>query len=819
MYVIAGRLCNLRGFGGTRVTGFALCRFSVWSYAAARQLRFIMKSPLLGMLAVLLGLEVLGAQNLVKNAGFEDGQTGWRVWSRKAGGLSATVDTQNVHSGKQSLRLEHTGAEDWSLEPALQVEVRPGDLVELECWLRLQGEGTASLCASTWDAQGKVVAWSEGDCSVRAVEGWQHLKTKIVASARVLRLQPRLIGYGPAIVVTDDYSASRAGSLFALRPAELPGTLVLSNQILEATFNTTNGVLAVLDRRSSRRWVQQPFSDDAVVKSAAVKPGRIEFSLFHGGSGLDLGGTLQLDGDRPELVMELSGQGALPRPIGFPHPFTGEPGDYLVVPMNEGISYPVDDPTIPPMHLIAYGGHGICMAFYGVTDGARGQMTILETPDDASIRIDRVGGGLAIAPLWDPQCGQFGYARRVRHVFFDQGGHVAMAKRYRAHAQATGLFKTLEEKRRANPNVDLLIGAVNVWCWDPDAVPLVKEMQAAGIERILWSNRQSPANLRALNDLGVLTSRYDIYQDVMAPTNFPRLRWIHPDWTTNAWPKDIIFDRRGEWIKGWGVEARDGGMIPCGVICDRQALPYARERIPAELAASPYRCRFIDTTTAAPWNECYHPDHPMTRSESRRAKMELLRYVSEDQKLVTGCETGHDASVPFLHYFEGMLSLGPYRVPDAGRRMAEIWNTVPEPVAKFQLGQRYRLPLWELVFHDCVVAQWYWGDYNNKLPALWTKRDLFNVLYGTPPMFMFNRKLWTENKERFAQSYRNTCPHVRKVGYQEMTDHRFLTPDREVQQTRFANGVTVTVNFGAAAYTMPTGPVIEPLGYRIDEAR
>ena len=31
---------------------------------------------------------------------------------------------------------------------------------------------------------------------------------------------------------------------------------------------------------------------------------------------------------------------------------------------------------------------------------------------------------------------------------------------------------------------------------------------------------------------------------------------------------------------------------------------------------------------------------------------------------------------------EGMLSLGPYRVPDAGRAMAEIVDDVPERVAK-----------------------------------------------------------------------------------------------------------------------------------------
>jgi hypothetical protein len=111
------------------------------------------------------------------------------------------------------------------------------------------------------------------------------------------------------------------------------------------------------------------------------------------------------------------------------------------------------------------------------------------------------------------------------------------------------------------------------------------------------------------------------------------------------------------------------------------------------------------------------------------------------------------------------------------------------------------------------VAQWYWGDYNNKLPALWDKRDLFNVLYGTPPMFMFNRALWERNKARFVQSYRTVCPLVRNVGYQEMTDHRFLTRDRRVQQTVFANGVTVTVNFGATDFSMPDGTVLRALGH------
>ncbi|MEI8192065.1 MAG: hypothetical protein WCI75_20330, partial [candidate division NC10 bacterium] len=64
--------------------------------------------------------------------------------------------------------------------------------------------------------------------------------------------------------------------------------------------------------------------------------------------------------------------------------------------------------------------------------------------------------------------------------------------------------------------------------------------------------------------------------------------------------------------------------------------------------------------------------------------MDLLRYVSGTCGLVCGSETGHDAAVPFVDYFEGMLSLGPYRVQDAGRDMMRPWNDVPEAVAKYR---------------------------------------------------------------------------------------------------------------------------------------
>jgi len=765
---------------------------------------------------IVVAAAVLGGSAGAASAAGGDPMAAWHaLWSREAGAGRAVADNEAAGAQVPVVRVEHTGTQDWSLTHRDRIPVAPGDLFVLSGWVRLSGHGSATLCATLYDEAGKPLEWVYGGRTVRASDDFQELRSRFAVPAGASVLVPRLIGTGPATVWFAGFAIRKIGTVAAMQGTNLPGQLRIENKALSVTFRPADGTFAVLDRRSGKTWRQNALRPGLVVTQALAGE-RMEFDWIDAQSGLAGAAVLSLEGDGPEVILALSAEGPLESPLAFPHPFTAAPPAYLVVPMNEGISYPVDDASIPPLHLVAYGGHGVCMAFWGVTDGGAGHMAIIETPDDASIRLVRQDGRLVVAPEWDPQKGRFGYERRLRYVFFDRGGHVAMCKRYREYAKKVGLLKTLAEKRAQNPNVDLLVGAVNVWSWDKDGPAVVRQMQAAGIERILWSNAQSPENLRAMNAMtGVLTSRYDIYQDVMDPAKFKDLQWVHGDWTTPGWPKDLMIGASGQWVKGWEVETKDGKMVPCGVLCDRQAPAYAEKRIPADLSDRPYRCRFIDTTTASPWRECYSPDHPMTRSESRKFKMDLLGLVSGKFKLVTGSETGHDASVPYVHYFEGMLSLGPYRVPDSGRAMQKIWTEVPPQVAKFQLGHAYRLPLWELVYHDCVVAQWYWGDYNNKLPSLWDKRDLFNVLYGTPPMFMFNRKLWEENRDRFVASYRATCPVARAVGYAEMTDHRFLAPDRSVQQTRFSSGVTVTVNFGNRAFRLADGTEIGAMGYHV----
>ncbi len=821
------------------------------------------------------------------------GQAG--CWSREPGAVTLSEDSTELFDGKPTRRVVSTGTLDWAVTPMSKpIPVLPGEVWELSCDVRVKGEGNAQIGVVEYD-NSEVVQWNYGEKATAqtngakphgqkdkvlppnkpisalptsnqepTLSGWTRLTSRFVVERSVTAIQPRFTGHGAGSFWFANYTAKRIDRL-AL-PTE-DKILTIENATIRGEFHTLNGALDVTDKRSGRVWRQNSINARHwVFRSRKVGQRTIAFDIFLSNVQNVVSCTFAIDENKPEILFTLDAADKS-QPfanLGYPYPFQPKPGDRIIVPMNEGISYPVEEPNIH-LSLVTYGGHGICMAFWGASRTGNGDealspnklsskiptsnqeptlsgvmedvfktpdnapesayMAIYETPDDARLEVRPFNtnetGLLSAGAVWESQKGALGMERKLRYIFFDGSdnvqAHVAICKRYREYVKQTGLWVPFDEKVRRNPALadgfDRLIGAVNVWYMGggKGKVQLVEDMQAAGIKRILWSAGGNEYEIKALNAMpGVLTSRYDIFQDIMDPSREPELPGWHGGWIKEAWPNDIMLDKRGVWIKGWPVTPKDKSKprIPCGVLCDSKAPEYARKRLTTELTSIPYKARFIDTTTASPWRECYSPNHPLTRTESKVWKMRLLGLMGKEFNLVCGSETGHDASVPYCDFYEGMMSLGPYRVPEAGRDMVRIWDEVPERVAKYQLGESYRLPLWELVYHDCTVSYWYWGDYNNKLPSLWDKRDLFNVLYGVPPMFMFTAKYWQEHKDRFVQSYQLGENVWRSAGRSEMTDHRILSPDRTVQQTIFANGTKVTVNFGSKDFKLPDGRII-----------
>jgi hypothetical protein len=652
-------------------------------------------------------------------------------------------------------------------------------------------------------------------------------------------------------------------------PATRVSTTVLENESLRISFASdpqagTGTRFDVFDKRSGRVWRQA----DAGVKASGFRLANdsATFDLTFPGNTNGFRAEVRLEPDRPEISVELLGRAdaELRSLLAYPPAFASAPGDRIIVPIGEGISYPAETEDAPLGSRPYYSGHGVTMAFFaamedkilptGEATGGAAYLAICETPDNSGIELLRASAPdcplLTVRPVWVAARGRFGDARRVRFVFFDGGGHVALCKRYRRSAQERGLVVPFAEKIQRNParreNLEKLFGAANVWVLSgafsdehknlydeatgnyrpsPETtrfmdaqLAIYRDMRTNGMDRLLIGAGADAEHVKAINA---------IYQDVMDPAQYANLTAVKNEWPKEAFPQDLRLDRDGSPAKGWQVPLknpviRDGktnAWISCTQLCDRQAPPYARKRIAEELKAKPYSCRFIDVTACSHWAECWSPAHPTTRSESRAYKAQLLALPGTEFNLVFGSETGHEAFVPMCDYFEGMMSLIVCRVPDAGRNMTRIWDEVPAEVAKYQTGEAYRLPLFELVFHGCVVSYWYWGDANNKLPALWGKRDLFNALYGVPPMYVVRPDNWARFRERIFASYRVAAPVAKLTAQSEMTGHRILTADRTVQQTVFADGVRVTVNFGKADYAMPDGFVLRSGTSRIEGAK
>lgn len=739
-----------------------------------------------------------------------------RAWSR----VARAAQLKKMADG--ALELRHSGEQDWSIHGVRPINVKPGDVFRISCASAalddVPNSNPFTLSAIARDGQGNVKSWSYGR---RSAAPGAAAVTEFMVPPNVTRIEPRVVGNGRAGVALRNLRVEFLGNRLAGCATSL-APLVAETDALKVTLDETG--LSVTDRRTGRVW--SPAGGRRLMAIRAERSGRaLRLTFVEPESMTEATAIVSPEPGRPEVLVTLVGEGALLGDVAFPQPFATRPGDRLVIPMNEGIGFPVEAAEGVPHRLCTYGGHGLCMAFFGVQDDATGAgyMGIVETADDASVVFapPTDGAPYAAGVSWEGQKGYFGYARRVRFVFLDRGGYVAMCKRYRKYAQAQGRFKSFAEKAKERPLVDRLLGTPNVWCWTGDKIGMAKKLKAAGIDRFLWSSGGDAKQVAALAAMdGVLVSRYDVYRDIYRPEQLKKLGWKSGT-NTDAWPEGAAWNSAdsNDWRKAWGVKAKDGTWTYCGCMCDAVSAKYCRRHVAKELSAIPYTTRFIDVSTAAAWDTCSNPAHPMTHGDSRRHRMDLLRLLGDEFGLVVGSETGHDAAVPYCDYFEGMLSLCHYRVPDSGRNIQQIWTNAPARVVKFQVGAAYRLPLWELVYHECVCAHWYWGDYNNKLPDLWHARDLFNVLYGTMGMYLFNERQWKEDQDKFVRSYRITSPVARATGYSEMLEHVVLAPDRLVQRTRFANGTVVTVNFGDRPWTSPEGETIPASDYRVSQSR
>lgn len=348
---------------------------------------------------------------------------------------------------------------------------------------------------------------------------------------------------------------------------------------------------------------------------------------------------------------------------------------------------------------------------------------------------------------------------------------------------------------------------------DGVSVKMMDRLHAAGLHR-LWLGLDSwggalnhPEAIRRAEALGYLVAPYDSYNSIHAPG--AKDTWETAQFDGHLW-------RTGPVVRADGT--KQPGFQQKGYILNAEAaFPYVKRRVLGLAAAVRFNSWFLDTDAFGQLYDDYSPLHPGTQTDDMRARIRRMEWIRDALRLPVGAEGGSAYAAPFLAYEQGVTVpsfgwgdpdlkdrnspyfLGAYYPPDGP---AVFLKPVPlkEEYVRALYDPRFRLPLYETVFHDSVVTTRHWSAGSLKFTNVAGLGELSDLLYQTPPLYHWNLDNFAAEGKRVGAFMDVFGPLHEKTGVLPMVDFTWLTPDRLVQRTRFGDEVEITANFGTALW-------------------
>ena len=498
------------------------------------------------------------------------------------------------------------------------------------------------------------------------------------------------------------------------------------------------------------------------------------------------------------------------------------------------------------------------MPWFGAKKGQSSFMCIIETPDDVAYGViandvrapdqppappSAVPGPntalqaprlSAIWPYWQSVKGELGYSRVARYIFQPHGGYVEMCKTYRKYSQKSGKFVTLKQKIAANPEVAKLIGAPNFEIHvvanrarEPQYLTLsgpvtdgahqlqttfdqieamVKDMHNnLHLDRALiriagWGGRgydnDRPIDSAIVNEEAGGSAK--LARAIAAAKQAGYLGGLWDDYRemeVNAPSYDekyIVREASGARFVGF---TSDGGHSED--VCAREAVKLFQKNMEGYQRDLKPNLIYLDTIGGLALTECYDPRHPMTRTQNREARMDIMR-VATNEKIVLGAEgTPTDWSLGLASFYD------------------------EHPI---RLG--IEVPLYSLVYHDCAMLyrqhsnpyNYGMDNYGFARGGAWPSKFLRGLLYGDQSSWTFSNRAYYAWRKTLKAINDILEPHQKRLAHEEMLSHEILTPDLLVQRTSFSSGVEVTVNYGEFPFKLEDGSELPAYGYRVKDS-
>jgi hypothetical protein len=533
-----------------------------------------------------------------------------------------------------------------------------------------------------------------------------------------------------------------------------------------------------------------------------------------------------------------------------------------IVPVRLGLLVPAGGQNAFERSFGTYDYEGCHMAMLGLLKSGSALLATWGDPY-ISIRLRR-----EVAPQQDPILSAAISLRRTATSFrlrcLGKGDVSSLAEAYIPVAQERGYLVTWDEKLKERPQAERLFGASNVKLWTALARRVGEDLQVKSVD-VHWTfdevaqiaeHIKHDLQLdRVLFHLGGWTKMgYDCqHPDIMpaAPecggneglANCSRrvkalgyLFCLHDNY------QDMYRDAPS-WHERWIMKGPDGSLMAGGLwlggraylTCSKEAVKLAMrpQNLPEVKRVADPDVYFIDTTYAAGLYECHDPRHPLAKQDDLRWKQAISEYA-RDLFGLFGSECGREWAIPCSDFFEGLTGVSGtyYHV-----LKPEELDAVP-------------VPIFEMVFRNCIAM---YGKYGYKPEAaapyvihhLAIGRPLHYHSLGQhlywkdqagvpelplpesgPDLACFTRAHsgWAEGMHMWDRFMKNTheClgPLNQISSRTKLARYGFLTADRTVRRTTFANDVTVVVNGSDCPFELETAgygkAVLPPFGFVVE---
>jgi hypothetical protein len=593
----------------------------------------------------------------------------------------------------------------------------------------------------------------------------------------------------------------------------------------------------------SRRWSMiRSFSGDLIVENSGKRlsmrladAGKKEISSYQTGfktgvkinlsdfvaKGKKLDLQIQLficlEGKDEELVCEViaTEKTATVLECFWPQAVTEDCFDYTVVPFMQGMLLPKDWPKKVWLYNTVTYGRGLYMPWWGHQKGKSAMLFLLETPEDGGCRFGHPAGGPTKMELrWIHSLGKLAYPRRVRLCFFENANYVDLAKRYRRYVRRTGHFVSLKEKIARNPLVGKLIGSPVIhtsilYHIQPESSYYHKDDPDKNHQLVSFEERAR--QLRQLSEKGVKRAYvhldgwgfrgYDnLHPDIIPPCpeaggwegmkrfaeTCEKIGYVfavhdqYRDYYLDAKSYDerhTILDRKGN--RPYGGTWYGGKQ---SILCSSLALGHVKKNYLSLLGHGiKVRGAYLDVFAVVPPDECYNPEHPVSRIDCLKYRGTCLDFIRSTGGVVSSEEPA-DWAIPHID----LVHHGPYAL-------------APNPGHGPAMG--IPVPLFNLVYHDAILLPWSLGKGAWGIP----ENDL-GYLHGLANAGLAYLSLNPSEKELVRVRMMSALNE--RVGLLEMTNHEFLDKSYRKQRTTFADGTKVTIDLDSNTFEItPKSPI------------